>query len=192
MKVSELKAWVRRSIEKGHSLFIAGPPGCGKSEAVDQAVVELVRDMYPKMKMELIHSVTSSPTDAKGFPFANADRTAADFLPYGYLRQMIEATERLVIFFDDFGQAKEAVQASVMQMVLARAIGPHKISDNVVFIFATNRREDRAAVRGIIEPMKSRPLTILELEPDATEWCAYMKANRPNTQHLEDVIGFVR
>lgn len=56
-----------------------------------------------------------------------------------------------------------------MQLILARRINGFKISDKVIFIAATNRREDKAAVQGILEPVKSR-FIILELQPNIDDW----------------------
>jgi len=206
MKISELKPWLRHSFEmtkkraaeyaakaftgkrKRYDCFIAGAPGVGKSDVVMQAAAEAGCEVMVTI------AVTASPTDARGFPAPNKDRTAADFLPYGDIARAmaVKAGEVLVWFLDDFGQAKDAVQASYMQLVLTRQINGFTLPEGVVFVLATNRREDRAAVRGILEPMKSRPLTILELEPDMEEWCQYMLNNRPATDHLAALVGFMR
>jgi hypothetical protein len=86
------------------------------------------------------------------------------------LRAM-NATKPTVWFLDDLGQASPAVQAAKMQLLLAREIQGHKISDQVTFVAATNRRTDRAGVSGILEPVKSRFCSIVELAPDLDSWC---------------------
>jgi hypothetical protein len=91
-------------------------------------------------------------------------------LPFGDLKKLIHATNLTVCFLDDLGQATNAVQAAAMQLILSREIDGHRISDNVVFIAATNRRGDRAGVLGLLEPVKSRFFTIVELIPDLPEW----------------------
>ena len=68
-------------------------------------------------------------------------------------------------FLDDLGQAPMSVQAAAMQLILARRINGFKISDKVIFMAATNRREDKAGVTGILEPVKSRFAWIVELVP---------------------------
>jgi hypothetical protein len=73
-----------------------------------------------------------------------------------------------------------------MQLLLNRSIDGKKVSDNVTFVAATNRREDRAGVTGILEPVKSRFITILELVADPDEWVAWaLKNDMPS-----EVIGF--
>ncbi|MDP8267516.1 MAG: hypothetical protein P9L97_02190, partial [Candidatus Tenebribacter davisii] len=75
-----------------------------------------------------------------------------------------------VFFLDDIGQASSSVQASLMHLLLARRINGHAVSEHVVFLAATNRRQDRAAVQGILEPVKSRFAAILELEVNVDDW----------------------
>ena len=110
------------------------------------------------------------PTDFKGLPFAATDGETANFLPFGDLKELIDAKEETVFFLDDLGQAPASVQAACMQLILARRINGHVVSDKVTFLAATNRREDKAAVQGILEPVKSRFCSIIELIPDVNEW----------------------
>ncbi len=125
-----------------------------------------------------MHPVVSDPTDFKGLPGIIGDK--AEFLPFGDLRQMIEADKPTIVFLDDLGQAPAVVQAACMQLLLARQINGKKISGHIVFIAATNRREDRAGVTGILEPVKSRFKTILDLEVSADEWTEWaFKNNMP-------------
>jgi hypothetical protein len=74
-----------------------------------------------------------------------------------------------------------------MQLLLARRIGEHKIPDCVTFIAATNGKAHRAGVTGILEPVKSRFVTIINVEADLDAWkvWAYGAGVSPM------VIGFV-
>lgn len=101
----------------------------------------------------------------------------AEFVPFGELNQLINAKEPTIAFLDDLGQAPACVQAAAMQLILARRVNGHKISDYVVFVAATNRRQDRAGVTGILEPVKSRFATIYELIQDEADWVEWAFAN---------------
>jgi len=95
----------------------------------------------------------------------------------------MEATTLTIFFIDDLGQAPPAVQAAIMQLLLAREINGHKISDNVVFIAATNRKEDMAGVNSVLEPVKSRFTGgILELELTVDGWCKWAVDNNQPTE----------
>jgi hypothetical protein len=67
-------------------------------------------------------------------------------------------------------------------------VNGHKVSDHVTFIAATNRREDRAGVTGILEPVKSRFCTIVELAANVDDWCRWAIAHEVPAE----VIAFVR
>jgi len=167
-------------IKNGKSVLLKGAPGVGKSDIVAQVCEELGYELI------ISHPVVSDPTDFKGLPYAA--NGSAEFLPFGDLRKIMEATEPTVYFLDDLGQAAPSVQAACMQLLLARQINGKKISDKVTFIAATNRKEDKAAVSGILEPVKSRFSTIIELTPNLDDWVSWaMTHNIPTC-----LISFLR
>lgn len=75
-----------------------------------------------------------------------------------------------------------------MQLILARRINGHKVSEHVCFIAATNRREDKAHVQGMLEPVKSRFASIVELEVKTDDWVEWAIINDMPTE----LISFVR
>lgn len=154
-------------------VLIKGKPGIGKSDIVAQAAADAGAELI------ISHPVVSDPTDYKGLPYAG--KNGADFLPYGDLRKIINADKPTVFFLDDLGQAPASVQAACMQLLLAREINGHKVADCVTFVAATNRKEDRAGVSGILEPVKSRFASIVELDVSADEWIEWgmTKGNMP-------------
>lgn len=165
MKPSELKTFLAKAIAARYPVLITGAPGIGKSDIVSEAA----RDS--RAAMILSHPAVADPTDAKGLPWVGKDQDSATFLPFGELAQAIRASEPTVWFLDDLGQAPPAVQASYMQLLLARRVNGHALPDCVTFVAATNRRTDRAGVSGILEPVKSRFVSIVELEADVDDWC---------------------
>lgn len=145
-------------------LLITGAPGVGKSDIIAQATATAQAELL------ISHPAVADPTDAKGLPWPKANGTEATFLPFGELAHAIKATKPTVWLLDDLGQATPAVQASFMQLILARRVNGHVLPDHVTFIAATNRRSDRAGVSGILEPVKSRFACIVELEPNIDDW----------------------
>lgn len=157
---------VERMILNYKPVLLVGMPGIGKTSIVDQIREKTRADML------VSHPVVNDPTDAKGFPCVVDN--VAQFLPFGDLNYAINYTgKRLIWFLDDLGQARPAVQAAYMQLLLARRINGHKLPDSVVFIAATNRREDRAGVSGILEPVKSRFHMIIEIDPDVESFISW-------------------
>ena len=165
MTIHEMIVFLGKAIAARLPVLITGAPGIGKSDLVDQSARAAGAEMI------LSHPAVSDPTDAKGLPWVV--NGAATFLPFGELQRAITADRPTVWFLDDLGQATPAVQASFMQLLLARRVNGHAISDHVTFIAATNRRTDRAGVSGILEPVKSRFASIVELVPDVDAWCTW-------------------
>jgi len=178
---SQMAGLLSRMIPAKHNVLIQGAPGVGKSDIVGQASKAAGFDLM------IMHPVVSDPTDFKGMPWV-IEGKYAEFLPFGDLQKMMTADKPTVVFLDDLGQAPPAVQAAAMQLLLSRRINGHKVSDHVTFLAATNRKMDRAGVSGILEPVKSRFWTIVELKTDVDDWCSWGFKNDVET----DVIAFIR
>ena len=160
----QLTALLAAMIPARLPLLITGAPGVGKSDIIAQATAQSQADLL------ISHPAVADPTDAKGLPWPKAGENEATFLPFGELASAIKATKPTVWLLDDLGQATPAVQASFMQLILARRVNGHILPDHVTFVAATNRRSDRAGVAGILEPVKSRFACIVELEPTIDDW----------------------
>lgn len=182
MRPADLKTFLTFAIANKLPVMIKGAPGIGKTDIVTSAAAEA------GARCIVSHPVVNDPTDYKGLPFAGQDNTA-HFMPFGELRELIDAKAPTVFFMDDLGQAPASVQAAVMQLVLARQINGHKVSDLVTFMAATNRREDKAGVGGILEPVKSRFASIVELDVNADDW--YQWALGPGNMPAE-LVAFIR
>lgn len=182
MRPADMITFVRACIDARLSVLITGAPGIGKSDLVAQACREAGAEMI------LSHPAVADPTDVKGLPWVAPDAQSATFLPFGELARACKATGPTVWFLDDLGQAPASVQASFMQLLLARRVNGHVLPDCVTFVAATNRRTDRAGVSGILEPVKSRFASIVELDVNMDDWCQWaFGANVP-----AELIAFLR
>ena len=183
----QLLTLLRATIPAHMPVLIQSAPGIGKTDLEAEAAKAANAENL------IVYSATSDPTDPKGMPATWFDQTTgkqeADFLPFGYLKRMISAKTPLVCFLDDVGGAPPAVQLSFMNLVHARRTGDGTpISDQVTFIAATNRRQDRAGVTGMLEPFKSRFTTIVELVADVEAWTQWALSNNLPTE----LIAFIR
>lgn len=163
-------------------MLVKSKPGNGKTSIVWQ-VCEAI-----KAQVVLMHPAISDPTDFKGLPALSEDRTYAHFLPFGDLQKLCTADRPTVAFLDDIGQAAPAVQAALMQLILARSVNGTGISPEVVFIGATNDTTHMAGVSGMIEPLKSRWDTIVELETSVDDWSTWALNNNMPAW----LVGFMR
>lgn len=198
MNPSKLIPLLKWAIPHKFNILITGKPAIGKTDCVFKSLLELGggdkvenlgNGIYSAGDYDLIlsHPAVSDPTDYKGLPFPSKDGTEAVFLPYGNLNLLIKANKPTVFFLDDLGQSSAAVQSAVMQLLLSRSIDGHKVSDHVSFVAATNRREDKANVQGLLEPVKSRFHTIVQLDVTVDDWKKWAIANNMPT----DLISFI-
>ena len=168
---AQLETLLEHAIPAGINVLVTGAPGIGKTHILKGATKKAKADLI------LSHPATEDPTDAKGLPYADIAKGVANFLPFGQLSQAIKAKKRTVWFLDDLGQATPAMQAAYMQLLWGGEVNGHKIPDCVTFVAATNRRIDKAGAQGILEPVKSRFGTIVELETSIDDWSRWAFAN---------------
>ena len=177
MKLNQAVRVLVKAILFKHQICLAGPSGAGKTAIMKQAV-DIVRGLPmadgSPMKCDLIiaHPAVDEPTDWKGLPWVKVTKndSKAEFMPFGQLTKMIDADVLTVVFLDDLGQADFSVQSAIMQPVGDREIAGHKINDNVVFMAATNRRCDKANVKGMIAPLKRRFHATINIEIEVDPW----------------------
>ena len=166
MNAEQLERAIKTGVRANHSILIKGKPGAGKTDIVKQSAATLGVDLV------MFHPSVSDPTDIKGFPWCHEvdGQVEADFIPYGEMKRLLTPQKRTIAFFDDLGHASESVQKSLMQVLWAKQLNEFKISDNVVFLGATNDLTHKAGVMGLIEPLKSRWHSIIEYESTPKDW----------------------
>lgn len=170
MKHSEFVATAMRLMVAQEPFLVTGSPGSGKTAGLAQAT------NAAKRRLIITHPIISEEVDYRGLPgFVQTNgRTEAVFLPFGFLRELTTTTKPTTVIIDDVGQARLSVQAALMQLVQLREIDGTAISDTVTFALASNRREDRAAVQGIVSALVDRCVCVLELEVDASELASWL------------------
>lgn len=166
---------IKFMVENKFNFLIVGAPGVAKTALIEQGVKDAQQELI------VFHPVISDPTDFKGMPAIMrpdggvSSEFLAKFVPFDNLKRLLEADKPTVAFADDLGQAPPMVQAAWMQLVLARKLDDKVVSDNITFISASNRKEDKAGVSGILEPLKSRFVSIIELVPDHEQWLRWAR-----------------
>ena len=178
VRPKQLTQLLSACLTAGENVLITGAPGVGKTAITAAACTKVGAEMLT------IYVSVSDPTDLHGIPFVVEGR--GEHLPFGALRRIAEASaekKRVVVFLDDFGQGTPATQAAAMQL-----LDRYRDDPNVSFVIATNRRADRAGVSGVLEPVKSRFATIVELQPVLDDYIEWALANNV----VPEQIAFLR
>lgn len=157
MKPSAVKRTLVKAILQHRRILLVGAPGLGKTALVKQAQKDTGAELTT------LYVSISDPTDFKGFYCIIDGRP--EIMPFGELEKIFNADKLHIVFLDDFGQGAPAVQAAAMSFM-----DRVKDNPNVCIIGATNRREDRANVSGMLEPVKSRFDSIIHMEFDMDDW----------------------
>lgn len=179
---SELKEILKVAISNNMNTLISGPPGIGKTEIVNSVCSAL------DIKMFVSHPALDDPTDYKGYPYVDK-MGKAEFIPFGNLKTLIEYEDPAVYFMDDLGQAPGSVQAALMQLIRGGKINNKVIGNNITFIAATNRKEDKSGVTGLYDAMRGRFATHVELKVSVADWVPWAIHNQMPYQLTAFVQG---
>jgi hypothetical protein len=166
LKPSQLDALVFEMIKAQLPFIVTGKPGIGKTSIIKQAAKRA------GFRVIVSTPAIDDPTDGKGIPWGDKNGNVA-FRPIGLVAEVLASTVPTLWFLDDFGQAGTATQAAYMPWLLGRECAGHRLPDCVSICAGTNARTHKAGVGGLLEPVKSRFATIVELVEDVDEWCAW-------------------
>ena len=179
---TEAKAAILRCFSKQRPLFLWGPPGIGKSELIEGITKELGGYMVDLRLSQM------DPTDIRGIPFYNKDKSVMDWAPPIDLpdEELASQYPVVVLFMDEMNSAAPSVQAAAYQLVLNRRIGKYVLPDNVVMVAAGNREGDKGVTYRMPSPLANRFIH-LEMRVDYESWLQWATEKRIH----KDVIGYI-
>ena len=175
------------AIGQREPLMLWGPPGCGKSEAVQQVALgdhacpawltKLIPDIVTRwlLKGQLVDIRLSQydSVDLRGIPVPTEDTLtvwhAPATLPFKG-NHNFSADHLILLFLDEINSAAPAVAAVAYQLINDRRVGEHELMDNVVLIAAGNREGDRGVTNRMPTPLANR-FTHAEVGLDPDAWC---------------------
>lgn len=182
VQISELKDMIRVAFASRRALMVWGPPGVGKSEAVEQIADEQNR---PLIDLRLL---LMEPTDLRGIPFKteielideNTREVVRDKEGNAVMTESVRWAvpeelprpgykENAILFLDEISAAPPMVQAAAYQLVLNRRIGPYVLPDGVDIIAAGNRQSDKGVAFKMPTPLANRFIHCT-LECSFSEW----------------------
>lgn len=180
--ISEAKAAIRHAFKKRRPVFIWGPPGIGKSDAIHQIGEDMDAHVID-VRLSLWE-----PTDIKGIPYYNSTTNTMCWAPPVELpsEEMASQHDHIILFLDEMNSAPPAVQAAAYQLILNRRVGTYKLPDNVLVVAAGNREADKGVVYRMPSPLANR-FVHLEIAVNFDDWLSWAVNNKVH----KDVVGFL-
>lgn len=188
MRVSEYRELVCKAVIHKMRIMAVGKPGVGKTFAAMDGAADAGAEFIG------LCSALEDPSTIRGYPSRGNDGTATHCLFDG-IAKAFRATKPTLLFFDDLGMASESTMRAIVRLVQFGEVDNRKLPDCVVIGAATNDVGHSSGVYGMIEPLKSRFHTIIDVETNlddvvgfglANGWpdwlCAYLR-NTPDALH---------
>jgi hypothetical protein len=172
MKVNEYGSLMERSLPKGKRILARGKPGVGKTAAAKKAAERLGMDFIG------ICCPLQSPVKIGGYPRPPAiEGGDASHCLFDGIAKAFRATKPTLLFWDDLGMAGGETLKALVEMVQFGKIDNRFLPECVVQCGATNDVGHGADVQGLIEPLKTRWHTIIEVETNVDDVVGFGLAN---------------
>ena len=152
---------------KTFAVFIWGAPGIGKTEILHQVAHKL------KVAVQEWHLATIEPTDFRGVPKVENDRTVSK-LPSIFPTSDGENERGGIMFFDELNRAPEMVLSAALSLALGGKHGQYEIPPRWIIIAAGNRPDD---IPGKLQddPILWNRFFHVNYVPDINEWADWAK-----------------
>lgn len=158
--MTELKDTIRWAFSAKEPLFILGPPGIGKSQAVFQVAKEM------GFQGVIDFRVATLDAGELAFPEVKEEQT------YWRILNILPKTGKWVLFFDELNLGQLMVQKMCYQLIQDRCltIANYKLPPETVVVAAGNREEDKCGVIPMPRALEGRFLHVEFLGPTVEEW----------------------
>jgi len=148
--------------------FVWGSPGIGKSSIIKEIAAEQGLS-FVDLRLSLM-----DPTDLKGIPFFDQERTEAVWAAPAFLPKDPDSVG--ILFLDEINTAPPSVQASAYQLVLDRKVGEYTLPEGWSIVAAGNHESDRGVIYRMPPPLANR-FVHLELEVGIEAWKSWAYRN---------------
>lgn len=194
---SQLKAMIIHCIDRQRPMFIAGPPGIGKSDIVAE-VARMQNRPLIDIRLPLLeatdirglpHLVDVTIRDGQGNIVVNEQGVPLSEKIFRWSNPTDLPTDpnsRALVFFDEMSAAPPSVQAATYQVILNRKIGTYELPKDVVMIAAGNRVKDKGVAYNMPTPLANR-FVHATLHVDFDDWQEWAMRNRVH----KDVVGYL-
>ncbi len=172
------------------SIMVWGQPGVGKSDSVRRIASMLHEKTGKEVHVEDVRLLMYNPIDLRGIPMPDAARETAIWLQPKIFKMDPSPNKINILFLDELSSAPPSVQASAYQLILDRAIGEHKLPDNVIIIGAGNMMQDKGVVYKMPTPLANR-MSHYHMVAEIDDWIEYA-TNKAQPLIHEMIVGFLR
>lgn len=166
MRIKQATEIQKIACQHRRRVLFVGKPGVGKTEAKMEAMRQIGWDYLA------VCAPIEDPSTIRGYPAKGADGRATHML-FDTIAKAFDATKPTLLDFDEIGGASESTCKSVLRLFQFGEINNRKLPEHVVLGASTNDVGHGAGVQGMIEPLKSRFHTIINVETN-----------------LDDVVGY--
>lgn len=172
MNIRELKQFLRTLVEETFSraVLLFGPPGIGKSQAVQQVAREHSLGFID------LRLAQCDPTDLRGVLVFDPQQKLGRWFVSSSLPDPARHGERGILFLDEINLAPPSVQAAGYQLILDRKVGDYALPPGWIVVAAGNRLEDRANIYKLPAPLANRFIHV-DVTADLDDWKAWAYAN---------------
>lgn len=183
MRNSEYVAFLPRAWKGRRLVLVKGKPGVGKTYGARQAA-EIEGMDFLSLCTPLL-----SPVKVGGYPIAPKEPDApASHALFSNIHRAFNARKPTVLCWDDLGMGTGETTKCIIEMIQFGEIDGKKLPDCVVQMACTNDVGHGADVQGLIEPLKTRFHTIIEVETNLEDIVSYgLSRNWP-----ADLCAFLR
>jgi hypothetical protein len=167
--------------ESGTSTHLIGPPGVGKTEAIEHDFVPALEAHFGEKFgwCDLVLPEYDAP-DLRGFLIPTKDKdgnptsffTRPSVIPSA---QYLKDHPRGVMFLDERNQADQLLQKAVAASVHKKRFGDFYLPEGWRVISASNRQADGSGVGKSLKHLVNRERTI-QIEPNVTAWAIWAEA----------------
>lgn len=178
MRVLDLLKFAPKLYKSGKTIHLIGPPGCGKSQVIQNDVVAALSAEYgTEFGFHDSLAPTLDAPDYKGFliPSKDPDGTPSSFFtrsPELPSKQYLADHPRGIMLIDELSSAEMLTQKALAPVLLSKRFGNETLPAGWQVWAASNRISDRAGVVRSPSHVRNRVIEI-PLENDALSWAVH-------------------
>lgn len=159
------------------TMLILGPPGIGKTSIGAELAIRLEQHYKAPVDYYAQDLTSLLPEDLTGVPVIDPDGQAVAYAADAWLAECCKPGKRRVLILDDLPAAAPTVVIACRQLVLARLMHTHKLSDGVFVIVTGNRPEDKTGAR-VMPSHFINAVHQVVLTPELSQWTTWYRQQR--------------